>query len=276
KKVRNFVEDPHLKFHFSTTSRMADILNKGVLSYEFAKRTGIELNENMSSRNGGISTKDNSISIVDREKNPGNDRKDDWWIKQFSVGQTNVGFLLPNNIKINSETPQPNESLVSIRIKPKQFEGIFITERSNLDETIKSLRERSIEKYPGKLSNAHNYGVYFLNNFFGYTNEKIKSLDPEIGILDKKIQEIYEKNNFLNRKSETEWPKEIRQELEDLEQEQIKKMEERSMLELEKIIQKPSTEINEKDLFIYFAKKHELPLYFVSQDFKTQKVVWPN
>ncbi len=146
--IRDFVEDPCLKFHFSTISRMAGVLDKGALSYELAKRAGVEIREYMSVRGGGAATEDRSVSIVDREKNPNNEEYDNWWIKQFSGGDNHVGFLLPDNIKLREDTPQPNESLVPIRIQPEKFEGIFVTEREELCETIESRRNKSKEKYP--------------------------------------------------------------------------------------------------------------------------------
>lgn len=69
-----------------------------------------------------------SMSIVDREKAPGEEKRDDWWIK-ISTGYDYVCFLLPNDIKLIDATSQPNGSFVPIRIRPEKFEGIFVTER---------------------------------------------------------------------------------------------------------------------------------------------------
>ena len=137
----------------------------------------------MSARGGGAATEDRSVSVVDRGKNPGNEEGDNWWIKQFSSGHNHVGFLLPDDIKLREATPQPNESLVPIRIRPEKLEGIFVTEREEIYETIESRKKRSKEKYPGALPQGHNYGIILLSNFFGYEVDQIKALDKEIGEL---------------------------------------------------------------------------------------------
>ncbi len=273
-KIRNFIDDPRLKFHFSTINRMGSILDRGVLSYEFAKRATIEIRENMSVRGGGVATEDRSVSIVDREKNASNEESDDWWIRQFSRGDTNVGFLLPDDIKLRDTTPQTNESLVPIRIRRERFEGIFVTERKELYETLESRRNRSKEKYPDALAQGHNYGVILLSQFFDYTAERLKSLDGVIAELDRKISDAYSKNNLWLKDRKT-WPTEILDEVTMLEREEADRMEVIARTELEKIVGKPAGEITEKDLFVYFAQKNKLPLYFVSKDFKSQRVIWP-
>ncbi len=99
-------------------------------------------------------------------------------------------------------------------------------------------------------------------------------MDEEIAKLDKKIGRVYTKNN-LWLKDRKSWPEEIRKEMAILEQEEADRMERVARKELEKIMSKPAGEITEKDLFIFFAKKNRLPLYSVSKDFKSQKVIWP-
>jgi len=277
KKIRDFVNDPRLKFHFTTTSRMAGVLERGVLSYELAKRAGVEIREYMSARGGGAATENRSVSIVDREKNPGSEERDDWWIKIFSQNNNHVGFLLPDDIKRRGVTLQPNESLVQIRIRPEMFEGIFVPEREELYETIESRRRRSRERSAEWIPRGNIYGFYLLGSYFGYQLEQIEALDPEIRKLSERIEGIRDKHNLWggNKWDRKEWPEQVREEIQALEQEIDDRIEAMSMQELQKIIGKPADEIREIDLLIYFARKYKLPLYVVSKDFKSQRVIWP-
>ena len=138
-KIRDFVHDPHLKFHFSRTSKIADILNEGIVSKAFAERIGRPKEEDY-----GYIDKEkqyNSVSVVDRDKNKPDHEHNDWWVKKFSQrlsedydygGAGYTGFLLPSNLAVRDYNIQPNESHAPIRINPKKIEGLFVVDNPRL------------------------------------------------------------------------------------------------------------------------------------------------
>jgi hypothetical protein len=145
-KIRRFIDDPHLKFHFSRTENLPNILEKGILSQAFANRIGQGLSEDF----GYIDAEKQyrSISIADRDKNnfEGDPKNIDWWIKRFADnsddynygGAGYIGFLLPSNLKVRDYEIQPHESHVPIRISPNQIDGLFAIKKDELFGRVSS------------------------------------------------------------------------------------------------------------------------------------------
>jgi len=139
-KIRNFVDDPHLKFHFSRTQNLPRILDEGILSKAFAQRIGRSIDEDF----GDIDPKKQfrSVSIVDRDKNKSdkNSANYDWWIKQFGSfteqynygGAGYIGFLLPSDLRVRDYDIHPHESHVPTRISNNQIEGLFVIDEDEL------------------------------------------------------------------------------------------------------------------------------------------------
>lgn len=139
-KIRQFVDDPHLKFHFSRTQNLPKILEKGILSQAFAERIGQEHGDDF--RHVDAAKQYRSVSIADRDKNDpaGEPENIDWWIKRFADfseqynygGAGYTGLLLPNDLRVRDYDIHPHESHVPIRISPKQIEGLFVIDKDEL------------------------------------------------------------------------------------------------------------------------------------------------
>jgi hypothetical protein len=268
-KIREFVNDPKLKFHFSPSDRIPSILAKGILSYQFGKRIGMDIPENLGVRVGGSYTEPRSISIVDREKNQNAGYKD-WWIKKFTNETVNIGFLLPNDLKIRDKTPQPNESLAAIRIKPDLIQGLFVVESPELFETMKQRTERMLKEFP---KYAYTPSLYLLKRYFDINQEELRKKYPE---MEPALQGFKKRWSALFGKYRgVHWPEEARAEFRQIEKEEWEFIEQFGKREMEQVLGKPIEEISELDCLEFFAKRSKLPVYGVDKDFQSQKVLWP-
>ena len=136
-KIRQFVDDPHLKFHFSRTENLPRILSIGINSRAFSERI-----EKPIDTDWGYIDKEKqyrSVSIVDRDQNK--EPYNDHWIKIFTNnlaedydygGAGYMGILLPSDLKVRDYYIHANESHVPIRISPQQFQGLFVVENERL------------------------------------------------------------------------------------------------------------------------------------------------
>jgi|GEM_PF-3553984 len=283
-KIRRFVDDPNLKFHFAKTKKMASILGKGILSAEFGKRAGVSLNEDYSdSEHEQEYTEPRSVSIFDREKQPLDPKRVDFYVNVFlQEGSDVVGFLLPDDLKVRKGTPQPTESIAPIRIPPKKIEGMFMQEHPTLNLTPRQKYEYYKKLYPNSDAGGKSEALRMVEDYFGITQSQLENIDPELKLLNEQRMEISRK--FRNDHPSPPWDDTAA--VNNYESERLKvtgpskeafedRLEEAALKEISKIIDKEPGSITEQDILVYYAKKQNIPFYTVSKDFKSQTVIWP-
>ncbi|HBR80521.1 MAG: hypothetical protein UX09_C0018G0011 [Candidatus Uhrbacteria bacterium GW2011_GWE2_45_35] len=261
-KIRDWIHDPKLKFHFSRTPNLARIIKEGILSSSFADWAGLEpLSTDLRSRLEDNPPLSEDISIGDREKNPKPNkfscwqRPIDWWLKFFvSNFDDYVGFLLPSNLKRTPVTPHVNESHVQVRIRPQKIEGLFVVELP--DFFVKNLGAATDEF-------GFCHALRAVNLFFGLETKDIDKSDHDLV-----IYRLKHKNNLKENEPDSS---ETRQILFDIGQ----KRREVVICFLEEKIGKKIKDIAPIDCLIYFAKQRKIPLYLVDEDLSGTKVVWP-
>ncbi len=256
-KIRDFVHDPRLKFHFSHPRRLRSILRIGAASMEFGSRVGERVEAELGTRDP------RAVSIVDREKNlsgvngewdSGGEELEDWWVRKFTTWKDYVGYLLPSDLPTRELSPHTNESLVPVRISPKRIEGLILVDTESLHEPLR------VELLPAILS-----------DFYGIDVISMADKYPEIGRVERRLEKFYRENPD----DSAEWTQPVKAKLQELLEQRHIACGNAAATELDKILGTSPTSINKLEIFKKFAKEARIPLYLVGDQFKSQRVVWP-
>lgn len=274
-KIRDWIHDPKLKFHFASVRRIHRIVGEGILSPELAERAGHPFSEDMGSRDP------RSISIADRGKNdyhiPEADRNPlraeaegaDWWMRSFAEVQAPVGgyvgYVLPSDLRVREGTPHPNESLAPIRIKPENIEGIVIA--SSID-----LEKQSLAAHPSA-GPYHPRSLAYLEEFWGITRENLFEHDAmlqNLGAEHKAIIADMQRRGFALK----DWPRETRVAVDAILAAEGDRLDQVATEYIERLLRKSKDEIRERDFYLFWAKKAHAPLYGIDREMNV-KVIWP-
>lgn len=260
-KIRDWLHDPKLKFHFSRPRDMKRILEQGILSHAFAEYmedsipTNLYMGDEMTDEDWKAFEK---ISIADRERNPepgseGFERREDWWLKRMQENDGYVGYLLPSDMKVLGDQPHVHESYADLRIRPQKIEGLFV-----FDD--RRFREAMLLK---KFDDYSSVAEFYAEEFLGYDHDQMSKDDEELCLLLKQADVLRaEKKHFSA----------------DMTRLLYKMADRKEVVALKKILEvipKKKEDITRLDFYIYHAKQRRLPLYVVSKDRTEANVVWP-
>ncbi|MBI2595805.1 hypothetical protein HYW46_03695 [Candidatus Daviesbacteria bacterium] len=256
-KIRDFLSDPKLKFHFSRPYRLQQILSQGIISKSFADRAKLDYESNLGIRNPRL------ISISDRVKN---NEWGDWWLIQFASERDNIGYLLPSDLEIESTTPHPSESQVKFRISPRQIEGIFVMDTKTLQEPISQI-DYSLDAtgFVARYTLA-------LEKVSDFNRESIRKNHPRLKYLEHELRDLRQGVAGMKYK---DWPEGVKKAISLFIDREDEIIDEIAKKQLEELIGKPAETITQLDLYTHFAKKAGIPIYIIDKNLLAAKVVWP-
>jgi len=262
-KVRDWINDPKLKFHFGRTSDMKRVLAEGILSHGFANRIknpiGSNLNREDEVEEGG--EKRLKISVVDREHSAPDNHPDpeearDWWLKIMrDEGRVShiprVGYLLPSSMK-TEETWHYEEGYTNIRIAPRKIDGMFVVDNGHLED----------EHFSGPWMGSSSEEEYLADEFFGFDAFEEAKKTPEGSELNARHKELVQ----VGKMRLAEVSKIIAQ-MDVLRKKLAQEF-------LEGVIGDLS-EVTTQDFYIHAAKEAGLPMYILNHNLTETQVLWP-
>lgn len=246
-KIRNFVDDPLVKIHFSKMTSLEPILKQGILSQAFAERIGQPIKQAFEEKY----TAAHEVSVVtrnDQDHPKVRPSERDHWFRQFNPFET-IGFLLARDLPLKPRVgfyKQPTgEETADFRIKPSKIEGLIVIDHLWL--------MRPLETSP--LS-------YYLQNLFGIKFSELCERFPEYAELLERLPIL--RPSFASDEERLTW------------MESRNREENRILAPLaEELLGKSISEATTTDLFILYAKKAKLPLYKINHECTQQEVLWP-